>query len=449
IQTKVRDWCQSLSGKYASITCEKSTLPASQIKNSFLRESTESDLLFITSSDVFLKPFTLRFLAQKNLPIIAPLLRPAPKHSDVYRNFFLSADESGYYKEHLDYYDIMERKKIGTFKADCVHAAYLIQNKYVDELSFGEPSSPWDFIAFSNVARANQISQFICNEREFGFFNFGVLQKDILIPCVTKNIDREDVREIASRLNPDVNSDANLKKYLEQFPVDTYSLFQVNEDLYWVDEKWDWVKSHYIKKGIKWEPQIEELFSKYVKAGDTVLDLGGHIGTHALSLSRIVGNKGAVHVFEPQAKLFTELTVNVALNNCENVHPHRVALGEYEKIAHIFHPCSTNEGMAMIGENGEAISMKKLDDFNIQNVSFIKIDIEGYEIEALKGGIKTILKNKPVMIVEVLPNAECEQRLDFIRNLGYELSPLEDYNYLCIPKEKVLVREKIEDVIIL
>ncbi len=427
IQNRIQQWCDALKDKYASVSYEFSALNPSEVKSSFLLESKESDFLFIVSSDVFLKPFALKALVKKDLPVVAPFLRPLPKQNDAHRNFILSATPSGYNQDHPDHIEVSDRSKIGTFPADCVHGAYLIKTCNNDKLSFKDGLQP-DFIAFSNVARNMGVPQYICNEREFGFFTHHGQQKDLLLPCIQKHVSRDKIKEIAYR-----HLDGDLEKYLDSFPIELYALYPVKEDLYWVDEKFDWIKSYYIKKGLPWEPHIEAKLKEYAKPGATVLDIGGHIGTHTISLSRCVGPKGAVHVFEPQAKLFAELLVNTYLNNCENVYPHRVALGMEEKKAEIFHPCATNEGMATIGAGGESVSMKTIDSFNLNNISLVKIDIEGYEIEALKGGLKTILRNKPVMIIEVFRNSDCEKKLNYIRSLGYEISLLEDNDYLCLP----------------
>ncbi len=64
---------------------------------------------------------------------------------------FLSATESGYYKDHPDYNDVADRKKVGTFRADCIHGMYLIHASRAHNLSF-EDGSVWDFIAFSNTS---------------------------------------------------------------------------------------------------------------------------------------------------------------------------------------------------------------------------------------------------------------------------------------------------------
>jgi len=430
IKRQVNKWCKRNREKYAHIVCQVAKSRPSTIKNLYLDHLYKTDLIFIISSDIFLKPFTLRWLANKNLPVAAPMLRPLPKANDPFRNFYLSATENGYYKEHPEYYEVADRKKKGTFLADCVHGAYLIHADDASKLNFDDGSA-WDFISFSNSARKNLIPQYICNEREFGFFiHSDEPTNNLSSACLTRVVTRDKVQEISSKFTA---LDPNLQTYQENFPIENYSLYPVKEDLYWVDEKWDWVKSNYIKKGLVWEPHIEKLFHQHVKEGDTVLDIGGHIGTHTMVLSRCVGPRGKVHVFEPQVKLFTELLVNTYLNGCENVEPHRVALGAKGGVAYMDHPCLKNEGMARISSKGEKVPVKTLDSFQLSNISLIKMDIEGYEMEALKGALSTLQKNRPVMIVEVFQGAECSERLKFIEGLGYEITHLEDNDYLCVP----------------
>lgn len=426
----VKNWSKDHTGEYLSIKSHTTRAPLDTIKNSYLLRN-DVKWIFITSSEVFLKPFTLRSLISKNLPITTPLLRPTPDASTRFRNFYLSATENGYYKENSGYDAIADRQKIGTFQADCVHTAYLIDAAQAQKLNFYDGSA-WDFVAFSNTARKNRISQFISNEKEYGFFLLSNTEAyDTLSPPqLSRDISREEVEKFSKDY---CCNDAALKEYQASLPIQNYSLYAVEDHLFWVDEKWDWVKSHYIKKGLTWEPHIQKLFETYVKKGDTAVDIGGHIGTHTIALSELVGPSGSVHTFEPQTKLFTELLVNTSINGCKNVILHRAALGSNEGIAYIAHPCATNEGMAKISSSGEKVDLKILDSFNLSNISLIKIDVEGYEIEALKGAKETIKRNKPVIIVEVFGGPEQEEKLNFIRSLGYEISHLGGEDYLCIP----------------
>ncbi len=431
---RVRGWCSDHQKQYGSLACEVSTQEVAALENEYLRKGKESELVFIASSEVFLHPFSLRLLAAKDVPIIAPLLRPLPYAWSHKRNVFLNATESGYYKDHPDYENIAQRKKVGTFRAACVQHVYLIQARYASRLSFKD-GSPYDFMAFGNVARKNQIPQFICNEREFGFYiNSVEPQKELELSCLQHHITRETVLNISTPFHDDVA----IKEYQEYFPIENYAIFQIEEDHFWVDDPWDWKKSNIIKQGIVWEGYNIELFKKYVNEGDTVIDLGGHIGTHTIALSKLVGPSGTVHTFEPQVKIFTELLVNTYLNGCDNVTPHHAAVGASEGQTFMMRPNQTNEGMTKIGSRGEPVSMKTVDSFNIKNVSLIKIDIEGYELEALKGALETVKRDRPVLIIEVFKDARFDEKMDFIKGLGYVVSHTSANDYLCLPLHRVL-----------
>lgn len=64
-----------------------------------------------------------------------------------------------------------------------------------------------------------------------------------------------------------------------------------------------------------------EIFKKEIKKGDTVLDLGAHIGYYTLLAAKLVGEKGKVFAFEPEPTNFALLKKNIKINNYQNVIP--------------------------------------------------------------------------------------------------------------------------------
>ena len=83
------------------------------------------------------------------------------------------------------------------------------------------------------------------------------------------------------------------------------------------------------------------------------------------------------------------------------------------------------------------IQCRKLDSLNLENIGLIKIDVEGFEIEVLKGARETLLKNKPAMIIEneSVHTEDTNQLFLIMTELGYE-------KYICNPRGKL---EKIND----
>lgn len=240
--------------------------------------------------------------------------------------------------------------------------------------------------------------------------------------------------------------------YLSTFPFSQYTILNVaGQGLFYVDERDDCIKNT-LKRGKRWEANIESLIFKYVKPGATVLDIGAHIGTHTMTLSRCVGQKGKVIAFEPQRKIFRELVMNLKLNDCTNVTPYRYALGAENAWAYLDKPLDDNEGARFISlhNKDEKIAMRTLDSFNLNNISFIKIDVENYEGEVLDGAKQTILRCKPVILIEIQGNyvqaslaasdgpALMQERANIniakIKALGYDVTHFECNDYLAIPQ---------------
>lgn len=141
------------------------------IRNTSLQKTKEyqCDYYFVVDCDNFIAPFTLKELLSKDRPIIAPMLTSIPERGDVASNFFCDVTETGYYKDHPDYFKIWDRVKVGTFKVPLVHCTYLIKAEYLDKLSYTDGNSEeYEFIIFSRHARNHGIDQYICNEKEFG-----------------------------------------------------------------------------------------------------------------------------------------------------------------------------------------------------------------------------------------------------------------------------------------
>lgn len=143
------------------------------------------------------------------------------------------------------------------------------------------------------------------------------------------------------------------------------------------------------------------------RTGDVALDVGAHIGSYALRYSRLVGKQGRVISFEPDPRNRRILRWNLELNEARNVQVRSEALGDFTgsgrlKISsfpgqHSFVHASNN-----IHQVGEVTSsVVRLDDVGLDRVDFVKIDVEGYEMNVLRGGERTILSQRPRMQVEI------------------------------------------------
>ncbi len=241
-------------------------------------------------------------------------------------------------------------------------------------------------------------------------------------------------KQLQELFQPFFVHDPHLKSFVGHHNFDEYEICSIgNGSVYCIEKESPDLIKGFIKKGCLWEDHIFQQFKLHVKPGSTVIDVGGHIGVHTLSLSGLVGENGVVHVFEPQAKLFTELVVNMHLNHRSNIIFHRTALGDKKTIVEMNLRNPTNEGNTSVGLGGDKVPMQRLDDFKFTNVSLIKIDVEGYEDQVIEGALETIANQKPILIIEIWSDSECEKKIEKITKLGYKsfnLSGVHDYLFI-------------------
>lgn len=236
--------------------------------------------------------------------------------------------------------------------------------------------------------------------------------------------------------------------FLKAFPHLLYKVHSVNGlGSFYIDNRVDIIKNE-LKRGVSWEDNIVKLMKQYITPGSTVIDIGAHIGTHTLSMSKFVNNEGRVVTFEPQIKLYSELVMNMILNNCQNIIAYRCALGDTFKSIEMNPAVVDNEGGTAIGSGGDRAEMITLDSLNLDNVSFIKIDVENFEYEVLLGAEETIRRNRPYIILEIMgnvyqpiPNREelVQKTLSMLRQLGYSLTYIDGSwsDWLAVPLEKI------------
>ena len=164
----------------------------------------------------------------------------------------------------------------------------------------------------------------------------------------------------------------------------------------------------------EWAQNEIELFLKYLRPGDTVLDIGAFIGTHTLAFSKIVGEKGNIYSFEPQPIVFKLLDKNIARNMLKNVRVFNIAISDVDKgaFARSFSPeMNHNLGASSLSQilseeerrpiDAEAINIRRIDTLGILSCDFIKIDVEGMELNVLNGANELIDKSRPLIYLVV------------------------------------------------
>lgn len=171
-----------------------------------------------------------------------------------------------------------------------------------------------------------------------------------------------------------------------------------------------------------WEPEMTKMFKKTIKSGMTVLDVGANMGYYTLLMGKLMKNKGKIISFEPTLGGFERLKTNVSLNDFNNIVLERIGLANKNgkikaKIRHSWKMSS------LIEPKAETIYLMRLDDYvkknKIEKIDFIKIDVDGYEYEVLKGAKEILEKYKPILCLEI-GNYENKKG-------GYKLKDIIDY----------------------
>lgn len=163
---------------------------------------------------------------------------------------------------------------------------------------------------------------------------------------------------------------------------------------------------------------LRNRLEQIVPKGGVIVDAGAYIGDMTVYFSDWAS---MVYAFEPNEKAFECLIHN--MRDKENVKCLFAALGETAGTCGIEEP-NNNFGMARVKEGG-SVPVLTLDSLNLQNVSFIKMDIEGFELFALQGAKKTIERCRPDLLLEINKGAlhrfgiTEHDVFDWLTNMGY------------------------------
>lgn len=147
-----------------------------------------------------------------------------------------------------------------------------------------------------------------------------------------------------------------------------------------------------VKKNV-YQPMHQETALSHCTKFRTAIDIGAHVGLWARGLTE---KFESVACFEP----CTEFADLLAKNAPKVSVIHRCALGEKEgSVKMDIDPDNTGATHVARGEAGTT-PVLTLDSFELNDVDFVKIDVEGYEYEVVKGGYETFKRNSPIVIIE-------------------------------------------------
>lgn len=185
----------------------------------------------------------------------------------------------------------------------------------------------------------------------------------------------------------------------------------------------------YVRNGL-FESSLIEWCKQFCNKEKTFLDIGAHTGTYSIPLSQYSKD---VYSFEPQKMTYYALCGSVALSNIKNITCLNFGLGSEEQIGEKQLYIVSNDGGGSTVHNTnnalgtEKITIKTLDELNIDNVGFIKMDIEENEYYALLGSKETLKRsNYPKILFE--SNDKDVRIFKFLENLNYKIVSVYGYN---------------------
>ena len=182
----------------------------------------------------------------------------------------------------------------------------------------------------------------------------------------------------------------------------------------------------------EYETALGQLLAREIQDGDVVMDIGAHHGYYTLAFSRLVGPTGFVYSFEPLASNYRNLTRNVIKNDLGNVSTFEMAISD--KIGEVPFSDSSNtyantleQGSTVFsGSETTVVSCIDLDtfssDYRVAKVDFLKIDVEGHELEVLHGAAATIRRYKPTVYLATHDNHKAgisKECLAFMLEMNY------------------------------
>ena len=183
-----------------------------------------------------------------------------------------------------------------------------------------------------------------------------------------------------------------------------------------------------------YEFNMMDMFWDYIPFEGTFLDIGANIGNHALMFNRFRPDV-TIHCFEPIFKNYVLLNENA--KDKPNIKTYHVGLGSTNEVVKTSQPHVNNAGGIRVDKQageGETIIIIPGDMMNITGVTFIKIDVEGYELDVLRGLNNTITTCNPNIWIEDFTGEAVEW---LKQEHGYEvvMGESEGGNYMMVKKQ--------------
>lgn len=160
------------------------------------------------------------------------------------------------------------------------------------------------------------------------------------------------------------------------------------------------------------EPEFQQALVKIVKPGMVVWDLGANAGFYGVVLSHLVGPNGKVVCFEPMPAIADQVRYNAKLNGFDHMSCRTEAVGLEDGETSFVVPKGQCGTMASSSFNKPGLVIEERLEVKVRSIDslvessdapipdMIKMDIEGVEVDGLRGAVRTVQKHRPILLVE-------------------------------------------------
>lgn len=191
----------------------------------------------------------------------------------------------------------------------------------------------------------------------------------------------------------------------------------------------EWWKRAFLTKTL-YQPELNKM-REILRSGDTFLDVGAWIGIFTLPASKIVGNEGRVVAFEPDPLAYEWLKMNIALSNLSNATAFKLGVLDFNGRAKLRSAGlgASQSSYVRYGQGGhhheietEVVTLDKFCQAHDLQPDLIKIDVEGTELEVLRGSQEVIKRNSPKLMIEfhgdLMPEKRRDETWGFIKGIA-------------------------------
>jgi FkbM family methyltransferase len=229
-------------------------------------------------------------------------------------------------------------------------------------------------------------------------------------------------------------------------PVNNFTVIESIYGKFIINRHCAFQAEHLIKTGvphIHQELNILMFIAGSLEENCVVVDAGANAGLITIPIAQAIkGKNGIVYAFEPQTQMYYALCGSVALNDLTNVEVHDCALGSRDdEVDVVFPDYSKPQDFGLFSLNDDHsddfkktnIPVRPLDSLDIPRLDLLKIDVEGMEVEVLRGAKQLIRKHSPWCWVEYW-KSDIEQIKKAFDGLAYRFYKADGLNLICVPE---------------